>query len=275
MSLLDTTDQTTLRLVAFIAIFATMAGLERLLPKRQLRAAIAKRWLTNLSITVIGSLLIRAMALLSSPLAAIAAAAYGTAHGIGLFNFTTWPLWIEALFSVIVLDFALWLQHLVSHKWSPLWRLHQMHHADVDIDVTTAIRFHPLEIALSMLWKIVWVLAIGASAISVIVFEIILNGCAMFNHANVALPGWLDRILRQVIVTPDMHRVHHSIDRREHDSNYGFNLSIWDRLFRTYCAQPDLGHQDMVIGLKPYQSEAPTRLGWSLLVPFKPLRRED
>jgi len=120
----------------------------------------------------------------------------------------------------------------------------------------------------------VWVLALGASALAVLLFEVILNGCAMFNHANLALPRWLDRILRMVIVTPDMHRVHHSIIRREHDSNYGFNLSIWDRLFHTYCAQPKGGHQDMVIGLKPYQSDAPTRLGWSLLVPFRPLKRD-
>lgn len=274
MDFFNTLDETTLRLGAFLSIFLTMAVLERLAPKRALRAAIVKRWLTNISITAIASVLVRAMAHLTVPIAAVAAAFYASTEGIGLFNLTALPTWFETLIAIVVLDFALWLQHLLSHKWQPLWRLHQMHHADLDIDVTTAIRFHPIEIVLSMLWKIVWVLALGASAMAVIVFEIVLNGCAMFNHANLALPGWLDRSLRTVIVTPDMHRVHHSIIRREHDSNYGFNLSIWDRLFRTYRAQPEAGHQNMVIGLKPYQTDAPTRLGWSLLVPFKPLKRD-
>lgn len=274
MDIFESLNETTLRLVAFLFIFIVMALLERLLPKRELRAALAKRWLTNISITVIASLLVRAMAHLSVPLAAVAAAVFANTHNIGLLNLVSLPSWLEVTFAIIVLDFALWLQHLVSHKWSVLWRLHQMHHTDIDIDVTTAIRFHPIEIALSMLWKIVWVLALGATAVAVLLFEVILNGCAMFNHANLALPGWLDRALRMIIVTPDMHRVHHSIIRREHDSNYGFNLSIWDRLFGTYCAQPKGGHQDMVIGLKQYQSDAPTHLGWSLLVPFKSLRRE-
>lgn len=274
MEFFNTLDETTLRLGAFLSIFITMAVLERLLPKRALRAAVAKRWVTNISITAIASLLVRVMAHLSVPIAAVAAALYADTHNIGLLNWTALPIWLESLVAIIVLDFALWLQHLISHKWPPLWRLHQMHHADLDIDVTTAIRFHPIEIALSMLWKIVWVLALGASAMAVVLFEVLLNGCAMFNHANLALPSWLDRILRTVIVTPDMHRVHHSIIRREHDSNYGFNLSIWDRLFRTYCAQPEGGHQDMVIGLKQYQTDAPTRLGWSLLVPFRPLKRD-
>jgi sterol desaturase/sphingolipid hydroxylase (fatty acid hydroxylase superfamily) len=150
-----------------------------------------------------------------------------------------------------------------------------MHHADVDIDVTTAIRFHPIEIGLSMLWKIVWVLALGVSPLSVLLFEVILNGAAMFNHANVALPARLDAILRGAIVTPDMHRVHHSIIRREHDSNYGFNLSIWDRVFGTYTAQPEKGHQGMTIGLAPYQSADPTRIAWSLVLPFKDLPKRD
>jgi len=226
-----------------------MAVLERLLPKRELRAAVAKRWLTNISITAIASVLIRAMALFTVPLAAVAAAVYARSQDFGLLNLVALPAWIEMLIAIVVLDFALWLQHVMSHKLPVLWRLHQMHHADVDIDVTTAIRFHPLEIALSMLWKIIWVLALGPSAVAVILFEVLLNGCAMFNHANLALPGWLDRVLRTVIVTPDMHRVHHSVIQREHDSNYGFNLSICDRLFHTYWAQPEGGHQNMVIGL--------------------------
>lgn len=268
-------DETTLRLTVFLSVFLAMAGLEWLLPKRELRHRKVRRWLTNMSITVISSAVVRVLAQLTIPIAAVAAALYCSRQGIGLFNWTAWPTAIEVVLSILILDFALWLQHLISHKVPILWRLHQMHHSDVDIDVTTAIRFHPIEIALSMVWKILWVAALGASAVAVIAFEVILNGCAMFNHANLALPGWLDRALRLIIVTPDMHRVHHSIDRREHDSNYGFNLSIWDRLFRTYEAQPRLGHQGMTIGLAPYQSERPTQLGWSLLLPFHKSRNKS
>jgi sterol desaturase/sphingolipid hydroxylase (fatty acid hydroxylase superfamily) len=268
-------DETTLRLTVFLSVFLAMAGLEWLLPKRELRHRKVRRWLTNMSITVISTAVVRVLAQLTIPIAAVAAALYCSQQGIGLFNWTAWPTGIEVVLSIIILDFALWLQHLISHKMPILWRLHQMHHSDVDIDVTTAIRFHPIEIALSMVWKILWVAALGASAVAVIAFEVILNGCAMFNHANLALPGWLDRALRLIIVTPDMHRVHHSIDRREHDSNYGFNLSIWDRLFRTYEAQPRLGHQGMTIGLAPYQSERPTQLGWSLLLPFHKSRNKS
>jgi sterol desaturase/sphingolipid hydroxylase (fatty acid hydroxylase superfamily) len=170
--------------------------------------------------------------------------------------------------ALLILDLAIWFQHYVSHKVPVFWRLHQVHHADVDIDVSTAIRFHPVEIALSMLWKIALVFAFGPSAVAVVVFEVILNGCAMFNHANIALPAWLDRVLRIFIVTPDMHRVHHSVIRREHDSNFGFNLSIWDRLFGTYTPQPEKGHEAMTIGLSNYQSTNPTKLLWSLLLPF-------
>ena len=160
------------------------------------------------------------------------------------------------MIALLALDLAIWAQHLASHKVPLFWRLHQVHHADRDIDVTTAVRFHPIEIGLSMLWKIVVVMAIGASPLAVFLFEVILNACAMFNHANIALPGVARRHLAPFVVTPDMHRVHHSVLRREHDSNYGFNLSLWDRLFRTYTAQPEGGHQGMTIGLPPYQSEA-------------------
>ena len=268
-------DETLLRLTAFVSIFATMALLEWLLPKRALRHAKVRRWITNLTITAISNLIVRALAYLAVPVAAVAAALYSEAEGIGLFNVTAWPTWMEVILAVVLLDFALWLQHLISHKVPVLWRLHQMHHSDVDIDVTTAIRFHPIEIVLSLFWKILWVVAFGIPAVAVIAFEIILNGCAMFNHANLALPAQLDRVLRLVIVTPDMHRVHHSIERSEHDTNYGFNLSIWDRLFGTYQAQPRHGHQGMVIGLKPYQSENPTELGWSLTLPFRRMPKED
>ena len=275
MQLFDGLSETAFRLGAFLAVFAVMGALELLIPKRRLKAPKARRWLTNLTIVGVDSLLVRLMASLAVPLAAVAAAFYAEQQGIGFFNWAGWPLWLETVLALAALDFALWLQHLASHKIPLFWRLHQMHHADVDIDVTTAIRFHPIEIGLSMLWKILWVLVLGVSPLAVLLFEIILNGASMFNHANVALPARLDASLRSVIVTPDMHRVHHSVMRREHDSNYGFNLSIWDRLFGTYTAQPEKGHEGMTIGLAPYQSADPTQITWSLVLPFKDLPKRE
>ncbi|MEZ5844163.1 MAG: sterol desaturase family protein [Hyphomicrobiaceae bacterium] len=276
MEVLPGIGEPVLRFSVFAGVFLAMAALEVLLPKRKLTMPRGRRWLTNLSIVGIDSLLVRLMANLPLilgvavvPIAAVAAALWAERVGWGLLNLVMLPGWLEVVIALLVLDFAIWLQHLLSHKIPLLWQLHQVHHADRDIDVTTAIRFHPVEIALSMLWKIAWVLLLGPAALAVVLFEVILNGCAMFNHANVDLPPWLDRILRLFVVTPDMHRVHHSIERREHDSNYGFNLSIWDRVFRTYTAQPERGHLDMTIGLKPYQTDEPTKLAWSLLVPFR------
>ncbi|MCB1503440.1 MAG: sterol desaturase family protein [Hyphomicrobiaceae bacterium] len=245
-----------------------MATAEALRPKRRLAHAKGRRWLTNLAIVAVDSVLVRLMGALAIPLVAVAAAVFAARQGWGLFNWLDWPIWLEIALAVVILDLAIWFQHLVSHKVPLLWRLHQMHHADVDIDVTTAIRFHPIEIGLSMLWKILCVVALGASPEAVLLFEIILNACAMFNHANVALPAGVDRLLRLIVVTPDMHRVHHSVIRSEHDSNYGFNLSVWDRIFGTYRPAPQHGHDGMTIGLTPYQSEAPTRFIWSLMLPF-------
>ena len=257
-----------IRLAVFASVFLVMALIELAAPKRTLVVPKGRRWLTNLGISVSGTVLLRLMAMLAVPLAAIAAASYAEAHRLGLLNQLDWPDWLKVTVALLVLDLAIWAQHLASHKIPLFWRLHRVHHADRDIDVTTAVRFHPIEIGLSMLWKIVVVMAIGAGPLAVFLFEVILNACAMFNHANIALPAWLDRPLRLLVVTPDMHRVHHSVLWREHDSNYGFNLSVWDRLFRTYTAEPEGGHQGMTIGLTPYQSEAPTRIGWSLLLPF-------
>ncbi|HRY07835.1 MAG TPA: sterol desaturase family protein [Hyphomicrobiaceae bacterium] len=257
------------RLGVFLAVFIVMAVAEVIAPKRALSYDRSKRWITNLSIVALDSVVVRLMGALAVPLVAVGAAIYAARQGWGVFNWLDWPVWLEWLVVLLALDLAIWFQHLVSHKVPALWRLHQMHHADVDFDVTTAIRFHPIEIALSMLWKIVCVVALGAAPECVIVFEIVLNGCAIFNHANVALPRGVDRVLRSFIVTPDMHRVHHSVLHQEFNSNYGFNLSIWDRLFRTYVAQPEKGHQGMTIGLTPYQNEAPTRLMWSLTLPFR------
>lgn len=253
-----------IRVGVFAFLFVTLAALEFFVPRRELNYSKPKRWLTNWGIVLIDSLLVR----LIFKTAAVGGALWAAERGIGVFNMIPVPYWLAFLLSFIVLDFAVWLSHLASHKIPIFWRVHRMHHADVDFDVSTAIRFHPIEIILSMLWKYAVVLVLGAPAVAVLVFEIVLNGAAMFNHSNFRLPLWLDRWLRLIIVTPDMHRVHHSIERSEHDSNYGFNLSIWDRMFSTYTDQPELGHEGMIIGLKQWQDERPTGLGWSLGVPF-------
>jgi sterol desaturase/sphingolipid hydroxylase (fatty acid hydroxylase superfamily) len=258
-----------LRLMIFVGVFALLAGLEFVRPRRQLVASKARRWATNLAIAGVDGALVRLMAILAVPLAGTAAASYASGQSIGIFNWLDWPAWIETALTVVILDFAIWAQHVATHKVPMLWRLHQVHHADVDIDVTTAVRFHPVEIGLSVLWKIVCVLILGPSEFAVVLFEIILNAGAMFSHANIALPLPLDRALRRLIVTPDMHRVHHSVTRREHDSNYGFNLSVWDRMFATYTDNPEKGHNAMTIGLAAYQSVEPTRLSWSLSLPFR------
>lgn len=255
-----------IRLGVFLGLFSLFAAMEAFAPRRARSQPRRSRWFTNWGIIVIDTLTLRAMALLL-PLLAVGAAYDAAANGWGLFNALDWPVWLEVVLAVLILDLAIWAQHLVTHKVPALWRLHRVHHADVDIDVTTAIRFHPVEIALSMLLKIGLVYLMGPAGIAVILFEIILNGTAMFNHANIKLPLWLDAILRKLLVTPDMHRVHHSVDRAEHDSNYGFALSIWDRIFGTYIAQPTGGHDAMAIGLE-WQDDRPSKLGWSLALPF-------
>jgi sterol desaturase/sphingolipid hydroxylase (fatty acid hydroxylase superfamily) len=276
MQLLGTITEPVLRLLVFATAFIAMAVLELALPKRRLTLPKHRRWGTNLVIVGLDGLLVRAMEMLPRllggaimPLAAVAMAMWAEAHGFGLLNWLALPQWLEILVAITILDFAIWLQHLASHKIGVLWRLHQVHHADRDIDVTTAIRFHPVEIGLSMLYKMAWVAVLGPAPLAVVLFELILNACAIFNHANVALPASLDRALRLVLVTPDMHRVHHSVLHREHDSNYAFNLSIWDRLFGTYVAQPEGGHQAMTIGLASFQSDAPATIRSSLSIPFR------
>ncbi|KPP86124.1 MAG: Sterol desaturase [Rhodobacteraceae bacterium HLUCCO07] len=259
-------NEALIRLAVFLGLFALFATLEAWAPRRPRSQPRRTRWFTNWAIVVIDTLTLRALALFM-PLLAVGAAMDAGANGWGLFNHLDWPAWVEITLAVLILDFAIWAQHLITHKVPILWRLHRVHHADRDFDVTTAIRFHPVEIALSMLLKIGLVYLLGPAALAVVLFEIILNGTAMFNHANLRLPLWLDRWLRLVLVTPDMHRVHHSIHRHEHDSNYGFSLSIWDRMFRTYIAQPGAGHDDMTIGLE-WQDDRPSKLGWSLWLPF-------
>jgi sterol desaturase/sphingolipid hydroxylase (fatty acid hydroxylase superfamily) len=253
-----------IRLSVFLGLFVLLALLEILVPRRKLRPVKAKRWFTNWAIVIIDSILVR----LFFKTAAVGGALWAADLGFGLFNNLQVPYWLAFLISFVILDFAVWLSHVASHKIPIFWRIHRMHHSDVAFDVTTAIRFHPIEILLSMAWKYAVVMALGAPAAAVLVFEIVLNGGALFNHSNWKLPLWLDRWLRMLIVTPDMHRVHHSTDMRETDSNYGFNLSTWDRVFRTYIDQPALGHDGMVIGISEWQDEKPASLPWALSVPF-------
>jgi sterol desaturase/sphingolipid hydroxylase (fatty acid hydroxylase superfamily) len=259
-----------IRLSIFIALFLLLAVLEVFAPRREPKPVKASRWLTNIMIVVIDSVLVR----LVFKSAAVGGAVWAADNGIGLFNNVAVPAIAAIAVSFVVLDFAVWLAHVASHKVPVLWRIHRMHHTDVDFDLTTAVRFHPIEIILSMAWKYLIVLALGAPAIAILIFEIVLNGAAMFNHSNWRLPLWLDRVLRQAIVTPDMHRIHHSTERRETDSNYGFNLSIWDKLFGTYVAEPALGQESMKIGLAECQDDRPTRIGWTLMVPFRRLGSE-
>jgi len=255
-----------IRLGVFLALFVVLALAEALRPRRVRALPRRHRWITNWGFTLLNTLTLRLMAI-ALPFLAVGAALDAERQGWGLFNALDWPGWIEVALAVLILDFAIWAQHLVTHKVPLLWRLHRVHHADRDMDVTTAIRFHPVEIALSMLLKIGLIYLLGPAALAVLLFEVILNGTAMFNHANLRLPPALDRIVRLLLVTPDMHRVHHSVHRQEHDSNYGFSLSVWDRLFGTYVSQPAEGHDGMTVGLQ-WQDDRPARLGWSLRLPF-------
>ncbi len=258
-------DETTIRLGAFIAVFVIMAGLELVFPRRPQTLPRVLRWTSNLGIVILNTALLR----LLFPMLAVGAAIWARGKGWGLFNIVDLPPLLEVALAVILLDLAIYVQHVAAHKIPLLWRLHQVHHADIDIDLTTGARFHPIEIWVSMLYKMAVVIVLGASPVAVVAFEVILNGLAMFNHANFAMPLGLDKFIRKLFVTPDFHRVHHSVIRRETDSNYGFNLSVWDRIFGTYIPQPEKGHDDMEIGLPAYRDKKTADMLWCLLLPFK------
>jgi sterol desaturase/sphingolipid hydroxylase (fatty acid hydroxylase superfamily) len=254
------------RLGVFALVFALMALWEIRAPRRPLSVSKPARWLNNLGLVALNTLVLR----LLFPAAAVGMAFYAEAHQWGLLNLLPLPFAVELLLSVIILDLVIWTQHLVVHKFPLLWKLHRVHHADLDYDLTTGLRFHPIEIILSMLIKFAAIALLGPPALAVLLFEAILNGMAVFNHANVSLPPRLDRLLRRVVVTPDMHRVHHSIERDETDSNYGFNLSLWDRLFGTYRDQPRAGHDRMTIGIPSVREPGiANRLPGMLALPFR------
>jgi len=258
-----------IRLSIFASVLVVLGLVELFIPRRQFGRYKLRRWITNLSLVGVDAIALR----LVFPILAVGVAEYMYTQGYGLFGLLDWPFWLELVISVILLDLAIYIQHVATHKIPALWLLHQVHHADTEVDVTTGTRFHPLEIVLSMLYKFVVIALLGPSALAVFLFEVLLNVFAMFSHANIKLPGTVDDRLRKIIVTPDMHRIHHSTLMRETDSNYGFNLSIWDRLFGTYTQTPELGHDRMQIGLAPYQSEKPSRLIWSLMLPFRQIKR--
>lgn len=254
-----------LRLTAFLGVFALMAAWEWLAPRRALALPRRARWPANLGIIAIGTVLVR----LIFPAAAVGAALGAEARGWGLFNAVELPYALAVAASVVLLDFAIWLQHRVFHAVPALWRLHRVHHADLGVDVTTGLRFHPVEILLSMLIKFAVIALIGAPALAVVLFEIALNAGSLFNHGNVRLPIALDRVLRLVFVTPDMHRVHHSVIPAETNSNFGFSFSFWDRLAGTYRAQPREGHEGMTLGLaSPRDPGQANRLWPMLAMPF-------
>ncbi len=249
----------------FLGVFILVAVWEALAPRRARQLSRRARWPANLGIVALNTALVR----LLLPTTAVAFALAGEQRGWGLLNIVDLPRWMATVLAVLALDLAIYLQHVLFHAVPVLWRLHRMHHADLDIDVMTGARFHPIEIAASMILKLAAIAALGAPVEAVLAFEILLNATAMFNHANLGLPTRLDRWLRWIVVTPDMHRVHHSIVPRETNSNFGFNAPWWDRLFGTYRAQPAAGHEAMTIGIEQFRAPGEQRLDRMLTQPFR------
>jgi len=258
--------EVSIRLSFFFGIFALMALWEIIAPRRTLTVSKPLRWANNMGLVVLNSIILR----LLFPAAAVGMAVFAQQQGWGIFNYIQSPLPVAIIVSVIALDLIIYLQHVMVHAVPALWRLHRVHHADPDYDVTTGARFHPIEIILSMLIKFATIVVLGPPVVAVVIFEVILNAMAMFNHGNVGLPTTLDKILRWLLVTPDMHRVHHSVEDDEANSNFGFNLSIWDRLFGTYRDQPRNGHQGMRIGIHKYHDpKRVSTLPAMLTLPFR------
>lgn len=264
------THETTLRLSVFMAVLVGMMIWEVAAPRRRREIPRVIRWTNNLGVVVIDTIILR----LSFPILAVGLALLANERGWGLFNIFDLPLWLAVLVSLIVLDLAIYMSHVLFHHVPILWRLHRMHHADLELDVTSGLRFHPIEILMSMALKLAVVAALGAPAVAVLLFEVILNAAAMFNHSNIKLPARVDRLLRLVLVTPDMHRVHHSVLPEETNSNFGFNLPWWDWLFGTYRAQPKEGHDGMTIGVEQFRTTRDLWLDRMLLQPFRTPGRE-
>ncbi|HYM29962.1 MAG TPA: sterol desaturase family protein [Candidatus Cybelea sp.] len=257
-------NEPAIRFTCFGTVLVLMAGWETMAPRRRRTATRWRRWPGNLGVVALDTILARFLI----PLGAVNLAAIAEVQGFGLLNTVAMPGAVKFAIGFLLLDFAVYLQHVMFHAVPALWRLHRMHHADLDFDTTTGVRFHPLEILLSAGLKLAVVAALGAPALAVLVFEIVLNATSLFNHGNVRLPERLDRGLRWLVVTPDMHRVHHSIVVDETNSNFGFNLPWWDRFLGTYRAQPAAGHQAMIIGLDVFRDASELRLDRMLIQPF-------
>ncbi len=257
-------NESLIRLTFFFTIFILMAGWEIGAGLRPLGTSKSKRWFSNLALVFLNSLVVR---LLFST-TAVGMAQLASRNQWGILNLLEWPQWLKLVTAILILDFALYLQHLIFHAVPLLWRFHMMHHADLDVDVTTGARFHPVEMIISMVIKLAVVFLIGAPALAVLVFEVVLNGSSMFNHSNVRMPGRLDRFLRWWLVTPDMHRIHHSVVREETNSNFGFNLPWWDRLMGTSRADPEKGQVGMTLGLDQFRNPDRLTLPWMLMLPF-------
>ena len=259
------TSEPLIRLGCFLGVLLVMAFWELLAPRRPQVIGRVLRWPNNFGLVVLNTLVVRMV----FPLAGVGIAFFAQTKGLGLFNIVQLPAWFIIPVAVVLLDLTIYGQHVAFHAVPTLWRLHRMHHADLEFDVTTGLRFHPVEILLSMVIKLAAIIALGAPPVAVLVFEVLLNATSMFNHGNVALPLGLDRLLRLIVVTPDMHRVHHSIDRRETDSNFGFNLPWWDRMFGTYRTQPVKGHELMTLGIELFRDPCELWLNRMLLQPLR------
>jgi sterol desaturase/sphingolipid hydroxylase (fatty acid hydroxylase superfamily) len=263
--MISVTMETVVRLGVFAGVLALMAGWELLAPRRRLIASRPGRWLSNVGLVALNTVAVRLLV----PLGAVGVALAAESQGWGLFRALRLPNWLSVALSVVALDFVIYVQHVLFHAVPLLWRLHMVHHADLDFDVTTGVRFHTLEILLSLGIKAAAVVLLGAPALGVLIFELLLNATSMFSHGNVRLPAWLDCVLRLLVVTPDMHRVHHSVRPRETNSNFGFNLPWWDYLLGTYRAAPLDGHEGMLIGLEQFRDERQVeRLHSILALPF-------
>jgi len=255
-----------IRITFFFGIFVVMAIWEIKYPRRQLIVSKVTRWINNISLVVLNSVLLRFI----FPTLAVGVSVFATEQQWGILNHYSLPFVLSVFISFVFLDLIIYLQHVLVHAVPALWRLHRVHHSDKDYDLTTGARFHPIEIIISMLIKFSAIIVIGAPVVAVIIFEVVLNTMAMFNHANVKLPTSIDGKIRKLLVTPDMHRVHHSIEDDETNSNFGFNLSIWDRLFGTYRNQPRAGHEDMIIGIRTFtDNKDVVSLPGLLMLPFK------
>lgn len=255
----------TIRLITFLTVLISMMVWEVATPRRRQEIPKVLRWTNNLSLVVIDTAILR----LAFPVLAVGLAGIAKINGWGLFNMIDLPLWVAVILAIMLLDLATYVQHIVFHAVPGLWRLHRMHHADLEFDATTGLRFHPAEIVLSMTVKLALVLAIGAPAVAVLAFEVILNAASIFNHSNIALSPAVDRVVRLFLVTPDMHRVHHSIEPRETNANFGFSVPWWDRLFGTYLAQPAKGHLEMKIGIEQFRSRRELWLDRMLVQPLR------